>query len=43
MLHAWKLTLTHPVTGQRLACEAPLPPEFKPWLPENLLDQPQKT
>ncbi len=33
MLHAWRLALTHPATGQRLAWEAPLPPEFHPWLP----------
>jgi 23S rRNA pseudouridine1911/1915/1917 synthase len=37
MLHAWKLTLTHPVSGIRLACEAPLPPEFRPWLPPSLI------
>ena len=37
MLHAWKLTLTHPVSGLRLATEAPLPPEFRPWLPAALL------
>jgi 23S rRNA pseudouridine1911/1915/1917 synthase len=36
MLHAWKLTLTHPVSGQRLAMEAPLPPEFRPWLPPGM-------
>ena len=33
MLHAWRLTLTHPITGQRLATEAPIPLEFSPWLP----------
>ena len=27
-LHAWKLNLTHPVTGKPLAIEAPLPPEL---------------
>ena len=35
MLHAWRLALTHPITGQRLAWEAPLPPEFHPWLPTS--------
>lgn len=29
MLHALRLTLPHPVTGQDLAVEAPLPPEFE--------------
>jgi 23S rRNA pseudouridine1911/1915/1917 synthase len=32
MLHAWKLAFTHPATGRRLAFEAPIPPEFSPWL-----------
>jgi 23S rRNA pseudouridine1911/1915/1917 synthase len=32
MLHAWQLGLTHPRTGARLAFEAPIPPEFAPWL-----------
>jgi 23S rRNA pseudouridine955/2504/2580 synthase len=27
-LHAWRLTLPHPVTGKRLELEAPLPPEL---------------
>jgi 23S rRNA pseudouridine955/2504/2580 synthase len=27
-LHAWKLALPHPVTGERLALTAPLPPEL---------------
>jgi 23S rRNA pseudouridine955/2504/2580 synthase len=27
-LHAWKLTLPHPVTGAKLKLEAPLPPEL---------------
>ena len=27
-LHAWKLSLPHPVTGRTLALEAPLPPEL---------------
>lgn len=28
LLHAWRLALTHPVTGRRLKIEAPLPPDF---------------
>jgi 23S rRNA pseudouridine1911/1915/1917 synthase len=31
MLHAWRLALDHPATGDRLHFEAPLPSEFKPW------------
>ena len=27
-LHAWKLTLTHPMTGAELSFEAPLPPDL---------------
>jgi 23S rRNA pseudouridine1911/1915/1917 synthase len=33
MLHARRLGFDHPVTGQRMVLEAPLPPEFRPWLP----------
>lgn len=33
MLHAWRLSFTHPRTGQRLSLEAPIPPEFSPFLP----------
>jgi 23S rRNA pseudouridine1911/1915/1917 synthase len=37
MLHAWRLGLRHPVTGEGLTTEAPIPPEFTPWLtPETL-------
>ena len=32
MLHAWRLTLDHPVTGKRLRFEAPIPREYQPWL-----------
>jgi 23S rRNA pseudouridine1911/1915/1917 synthase len=32
MLHAWKLSFTHPATGKRMAFEAPIPPEFAPWV-----------
>ena len=31
MLHAWRLTFNHPVTGKRHRFEAPIPHEFKPW------------
>lgn len=31
MLHAWKLVIDHPRSGERMAFEAPIPPEFKPW------------
>ncbi|MGB2091665.1 MAG: RluA family pseudouridine synthase [Akkermansiaceae bacterium] len=31
MLHAWKLAIEHPRSGERMAFEAPIPPEFKPW------------
>jgi 23S rRNA pseudouridine1911/1915/1917 synthase len=29
LLHAWKLSFDHPVTGERLSFEAPPPPEFR--------------
>lgn len=32
MLHAWRLTFDHPLTRERLRFEAPIPPEFSPWL-----------
>jgi 23S rRNA pseudouridine1911/1915/1917 synthase len=28
LLHAWRLTLDHPITGIQIQVEAPLPPEF---------------
>ncbi len=31
-LHAWRLTLTHPVTGETIQAIAPLPPEFNKLL-----------
>ena len=37
MLHAWRLGLRHPVTGERLTNEAPIPPEFSPWLTPDTL------
>jgi len=38
MLHAWRLQVDHPETGERLAFEAPIPPEYTPWL--QLLETP---
>lgn len=35
MLHAWRLGFTHPATGHRMNFKAPLPPEFRPWLPAD--------
>ena len=32
MLHAWKLSLRHPVTGERLSFEAPPPADMQPYL-----------
>lgn len=32
-LHAWRLKITHPVSGQALQLQAPLPPELQRWLP----------
>ncbi|GAA5481880.1 RluA family pseudouridine synthase [Haloferula sargassicola] len=40
MLHAWQLEFDHPADGRRMKFEAPIPPEYTPWLqlaPENLL------
>ena len=36
MLHAWKLSIDHPATGERLHFSAPIPAEFAPWLTEEL-------
>ncbi len=33
MLHAWRLEFTHPITSREMKMEAPIPPEFRPWLP----------
>lgn len=38
MLHAWRLGLDHPESGERLHFEAPIPEEYSPWL--NLLSSP---
>lgn len=32
MLHAWRLSFEHPVTRKRQFFEAPIPPEFSPWV-----------
>jgi 23S rRNA pseudouridine1911/1915/1917 synthase len=34
MLHAWKLTFTHPATGKRISFSAPLPADFPDWARE---------
>ncbi|MEJ6642940.1 MAG: RluA family pseudouridine synthase [Akkermansiaceae bacterium] len=31
MLHAWRLGVTHPATGEWIQSEAPIPEEFSPW------------
>ena len=31
-LHAWRIGFTSPATGERVAVEAPLPPELTQWL-----------
>lgn len=44
LLHAWKLSLKHPVTRAQLAFEAPPPPDFAPFLdaPAKGLRRPKK-
>ncbi len=32
MLHAWQLEFDHPAHGRRMKFEAPIPPEYTPWL-----------
>jgi len=32
MLHAWKISFKHPITGQELNFEAPIPKEFKKFI-----------
>jgi|TARA_B110000003_G_C16420362_1_gene445973 hypothetical protein len=34
MLHAWRLGITHPKTGELIQQEAPIPEEFRPWCDE---------
>jgi len=36
MLHAWRLGVKHPMSGEWLQSEAPLPEEYSPWV--NCLD-----
>ena len=44
MLHAWRLGFTHPSTGEFRTHEAPIPPEFAPFLPEpEFLEQIRNT
>jgi len=31
MLHAWRLSFDHPITGKRHSFESPIPEEFRPW------------
>jgi 23S rRNA pseudouridine1911/1915/1917 synthase len=31
MLHAWRLAFNHPITGEALRFESPIPHEFEPW------------
>ncbi len=38
MLHAWRLAFDHPATGERMKFEAPVPPEYTPWL--QMLERP---
>lgn len=38
MLHARRLGFTHPATGERMTFTAPVPPEFRPWLPDGYSD-----
>ena len=37
-LHAWRLKLSHPVGGESLQLQAPLPPELQQWLPAEKFD-----
>ncbi|MCW1914299.1 RluA family pseudouridine synthase [Luteolibacter sp. GHJ8] len=32
MLHAWRLSFDHPVSGERLKFQAEVPPEYTPWI-----------
>lgn len=32
LLHAWKLSFNHPISGEKIAFVAPPPTDFKPWL-----------
>ncbi len=35
MLHAWKLSFRHPVSGIQLKFESPVPAEFQPWMDQS--------
>ncbi|MES2476880.1 MAG: RluA family pseudouridine synthase [Verrucomicrobiota bacterium] len=37
MLHAWKLAFDHPISGKPVRFEAPIPPEFAPWVEQSSL------
>jgi 23S rRNA pseudouridine1911/1915/1917 synthase len=37
MLHAWRLSFDHPITGNRHFFESPVPPEFELWTSKILL------
>ena len=44
MLHAWRLGFSHPSTGEFRTHEAPVPSEFRSFLPDStLLDQVRNT
>ena len=35
MLHAWRLTLWHPVKNERMSFEAPIPSDMRPYIPAS--------
>jgi len=35
MLHARRLCITHPLSGERVECLAPIPDEFQPWVSKS--------
>ena len=39
MLHAWQLTLDHPISQERLHFEAPIPQEYQHWVDLSFLDE----
>lgn len=39
MLHARELSIDHPVTGERMRFDAPVPDDFQPWLDTPRSDQ----
>ncbi|MBN2233575.1 MAG: RluA family pseudouridine synthase [Opitutales bacterium] len=42
LLHAFSLGLTHPITGKDCRFSAPLPDEFRPWMPMPLWLDPER-